>query len=127
MILKEQYKFSQEERSTLETKLKEMTSLKNSFEMLYQELKHERDIIFEKVMSEKNKLIDELREELKAVNEQALSEVKKVSCNGHDALMLEKVNLINAQEMIIRLTEKVTQLTTALTNSRMEIQRMLKK
>ena len=127
MKLKGQCKLLQDECSTLKAELKDMTNLKNSFETLYQGLTLERDAIFEKVMAEKNCLINELREELKAVNEQALTEVKTVSCNAHDELMLEKVNLINTQQKIIILTERVSQLTNILNEYRKEAEGILNK
>ncbi len=125
--LKEQNQQLREELSNTQLSLKKMTDIKTSFEQLYQELKLERDTVFEKVTAEKNQLIAELQEELRSINQRALEEIKTVSCEGHDALMLEKVHLINSQEKNIRLTEQVNQLTKELLKHKVETLRNFKK
>ena len=127
MELREQHNLLQKECCNLQHELRDMTNLKSSFELLYQELKAERETVFEQAISDKNRLINELREELKSVNEQALAEVKTISCSAHDELMLEKVNLINAQAKVISLTERVAQLTNILNEYRQETKEMLRK
>ena len=52
----------------LQEALKKMSMLKDTFEMLYQEIKAERDSFFEKVTREKNQIIEELKEEIKMIN-----------------------------------------------------------
>lgn len=112
--LKEQNQQLTLDNSNLQTELKEVTALKNTFELLCQEIQAERGIIFEKLTGEKDRLIDELREEIKVINQQAITEVRNVSYDGHEALMQEKVKMINLQEKVIRLTEQSKQLAIEL-------------
>jgi len=96
----------QKEIPRLQDELKEMSSLKNHFESLYETIKEERAAVYERELGEKNRFIEALQEELKSVNQQAIIELRNAGYDRDDAVMQEKVTIINLQEKIIRLTEE---------------------
>ena len=94
------------ENNQLQSELKEALALQNHFESLCGTIQEEREAFYNKELGEKNRLILLLQEELKAINLQALTEIREMGYNRDDAIMQEKVKIINLQEKIIKITEE---------------------
>jgi hypothetical protein len=108
----------QMECSKLRDELKEVISLKKQFENLYHAIKEERHDTYERELGEKNRFIEALQEELKNVNSQAIVEIRNLGYERDDAVMQEKVTIINLQEKIIRITEENKELSEALSKAK---------
>jgi len=89
----------------LKNELKELSLQRDHLETLYQEIKAERKALYDRELAEKNRLIEGLQEELKMANQQAITKVREMGYERDDAVMQEKVKIINLQEKSLKLTE----------------------
>lgn len=67
-----------------------------------------------------------LQEELKAINLQALKEIRDMGYDRDEAIMQEKVKIINLQEKIIKLTEENKSYAAELNKMKVSYQKVLK-
>ncbi len=84
----------------LQEKLLEVTNLKDLLATLCHELKTNFSNDLEKVINDKNKLIGELQQEIRDLNQVSIQMVRQTSSDGHDALMQEKVKVLNLEEKV---------------------------
>jgi hypothetical protein len=118
LLLKTENQGLKEENLQLQNELRNISSTKNRLEILYQEIKAERDTLYAKEMAEKNRLIEGLQEELKMVNQQAITELRSAGYEHDNAVIQEKVKIINLQEKIIKLGEENRRLLEELKQER---------
>lgn len=113
------------EKEKLQEELKETAASKNSFEKLYEEIKAERGIMKHSLLNEKDRQIEALRQELRESHRHSLEQIKDLGYAGDEALIQEKVKVVQLEDKLGGLSKKVKSLEAELQMARDKYQPLI--
>lgn len=106
----------------LKLELKEANAIKDTLAQINQEIQKKLELNDNITINRQQQLIAALQTELKILNETSIAALRETSNNGHEALMQEKVTIINLQAKIDSLNKELLESKKQLNESLMSAQ-----
>lgn len=120
--LKEQNQIFKNDLTEITEKHQILTLKCEHLEKLYNEITTEREVMKEIIITDKDRQITALQKELRETHQESLDKIKILGFEGDDALIREKVKVIQLEDKLGILTEKIKSLEAELQIAKERVQ-----